>query len=268
MFDAAAQRLGGQLREAVEQHGIDAADGVFGFGLVARTHHEAVAAATDLGALGDDVKGRAVAVGRKETHGIAFGFTLLANFFRQADGGEGASGAEAFVVGDGRPFDGLPEATCLGDSGVEIGAGRVVDGDADGDVGDVIADAAFGNGLTEGFFEEEGVGDDLEAVGGPGVGLPAIRASRLSALVFVGEIGAVAPAEAIDLAGQTERGAGEFEVDGFAVLVGFEGGVELTAGENGGVGDADFLDLFKVEEARTVRQGVQSHDTHRRLVAR
>ena len=174
MFDAAAQRLGGQLRETVEQNGIDAAHGVFGFGLVARTDHEAVAAATDLGALGDDVQGRAVAVGRKETHGIAFGFALLADLFGQADGGEGTAGAEPFVVGDGRPFDGLAEAASLGDGGVEIGAGRVVDGDADGDVGGVIADAAFGNGLSEGFFEEEGVGDDLQAIGGPGVGLLAV----------------------------------------------------------------------------------------------
>ena len=132
----------------------------------------------------------------------------------------------------------------------------------------MIADAAFGDGLSEGFFEEEGIGDDLQAIGGPGVGLLAVGASRLSALVFVGEIGAVAPAKAIDLAGETERGAGEFEVDGFAVLVGFEGGVELPAGEDGGVGDADFLDFFEVEQARTVGQGVQGHDADRRLVAR
>ena len=156
----------------MEQHGIDAADGVLGFGLVARTHDEAVAAATDLGALGDDVKGGAVAVGREETDGIAFGFALLANLLGQTDGGERASGAEAFVVGDGRPFDGLAEAAGLGDGGEQIGAGGVVDGDADGDVGGVIADAAFGDGLSEGVFEEEGVGDDLEAVGGPGVGRP------------------------------------------------------------------------------------------------
>ena len=84
--------------------------------------------------------------------------------------------------------------------------------------------------------------------------------------MFVGEIGAVAAAEAIDLAGETERGAGQFEVDGFAVLVGFEGGVQLAAGEDGGVGDADFLDFFEVEEARAVRQGVQGHDAHRRFV--
>jgi hypothetical protein len=229
MFDAAAQRLGGQLREAVEQHAIDAANGMFGFGLIARPHHETVAAAPDLGALGDDVEGRAVAVGRKETNGIVFGFPILANLFRQTDGGEGAAGAEPFVVGDGRPFGGLAEAAGLGDGGLKIGAGRIVDGDADGDVGGVITDTAFGNGLCEGFFEENGVGDDLEAIGGPGVGLLTVGASRLTALVFVGEIGAVAPAKTIDLAGETEGGAGEFQVDGFAVFVGFEAYRPTTA---------------------------------------
>jgi len=74
--------------------------------------------------------------------------------------------------------------------------------------------------------------------------------------VFIGEIGAVAAAKAIDLAGEAEGGAGEFEIDGFAVLVGFEGGVKLPAGEDGGVGDADFLDLFEIEEAWAVGKGV------------
>jgi hypothetical protein len=259
VFDATAKRLGGKLREAVQQDGIDAANGVFGFGLLGggpRADNETIAAATDLGALGDDMESRSVPVGRKETDGIALGFALLADLFRQANGSEGTAGAEAFVVGNGRSFDGLPEVASLGDGGAEISAGRVVDGDAHCDVGGVIAKAAFGNGLSEGFFEEEGIGDDLQAIRGPGVGLPAVGASRLSALVFVGEIGAVAPAEAIDLADETERGAGEFEVDGFAFLVGFESGVELPAGEDGGVGDADFLDLFEVKEPRAVGQGV------------
>ncbi len=36
--------------------------------------------------------------------------------------------------------------------------------------------------------------------------------------------------------------------------------MELPAGEDGGVGDADFLDFFEVEEARAVGEGVQRHD--------
>src|SRR6185437_14613282 len=154
MLDATTQRLGGELRKTVEQNGIDAANGVLGFRLVARADHETVAAATDLGALGNDVEGRAVAVGRKETDGVVLRFAFLANLFRQANGSERAAGAEAFVVGDGRPFDGLPEAACLGNGRLEIGAGRVVNGNANGDIGGVITDAPFGNGLSEGFFEE------------------------------------------------------------------------------------------------------------------
>ena len=79
--------------------------------------------------------------------------------------------------------------------------------------------------------------------------------------MFIREIGAVAPGEGeVDLADQTESGAGEFEIDGLAVLVGFEGGVELPAGEDGGVGDADFLDFFEVEETTAIGQGMQGHD--------
>src|SRR6185437_7329356 len=107
-------------------------------------------------------------------------------------------------------------AACLGNGRLEIGAGRVINGNANGDIGGVITDAPFGNGLSEGFFEEQGVGDDLQAIRGPGVGLLTVGAARLSALVFIGEIGAVTPAEAIDLADETERGAGEFDIDGFA----------------------------------------------------
>ncbi len=106
---------------------------VLGFAAaVARTDDEPVAAAPDLGALGDDVEGGAVPVGREEPDGLALGFPVLADFFRQADGGERAAGAEAFVVGDGRPFDGSRSRRAVGDGGAAVGAGRVVDGDADG----------------------------------------------------------------------------------------------------------------------------------------
>jgi hypothetical protein len=124
----------------------------------------------------------------------------------------------------------------------------------------VVADAALGNGLAEGFLEEDGIGDELEAVGRPGRRGLAVAATGLAALVFVGEVGAVASAEAIDLAGQAEGGAGEFEVDLFAVLVGLEGGVELAAGVDGGVGDADLLYFFEIEKPGAVGQGVQRHD--------
>src|SRR5207245_4375973 len=62
-------------------------------------------------------------------------------------------------------------------------AGGVVDWDANGDVGGVVADAAFRDGLVVGFLDEEGVGDELEAVGRPGEGGVVGEAARLGALV-------------------------------------------------------------------------------------
>ena len=124
-------------------------------GCVARADDEALAAAADLGALGDDVEGGAVAVGREEADGLALGFALLADLLGQADRGERAADAEPFVLGDRRPFDGLRGAGGPRRWPRAVGAGRVVDGHADGDVGGVIADAAFGDGLAEGLFEQE-----------------------------------------------------------------------------------------------------------------
>ena len=78
--------------------------------------------------------------------------------------------------------------------------------------------------------------------------------------MFVGEIGAVTAFEAIDDAGKAEGLVGEFELGRFAFLVGFEGGVKLTASENAIVGDADFFDFFQIEESFAVVQGVEGHD--------
>jgi hypothetical protein len=248
----------------VEQDGIDAAHGVFRFGLVAGADDEAVATATDAGALGDDVQGGAVAVGREEADGVAFGLAVVADLFGQADGGERTAGAEAFVIGDRRAFQGVAESSGGTEGVAQLGAGGVVDGNADSEVGSMVADATLGDGLAERVFEEDRVGDNLEAVGGPGGGGVVVEAAGLAALVFVREIGAVASAEAIDLSGETEGGAREVDGGGLALFIGFKGSVELPAGEDGGIGDADFFDLFKVEEALAVGQGMQGHHTHRR----
>jgi hypothetical protein len=42
--------------------------------------------------------------------------------------------------------------------------------------------------------------------------------------------------------------------------IGFQVGVQFPAGEDGGVGDPDLLDLLQVEEARAIGQSVQGHD--------
>jgi hypothetical protein len=60
---------------------------------------------------------------------------------------------------------------------------------------------------------------------------------------------------------------GEFDLGGVAVVLGVEGGVELTAGVDALVGDADLFDLFEVKEARAVGEGVQGHDADGRGVA-
>ena len=93
--------------------------------------------------------------------------------------------------------------------------------------------------MAEGAFQQHCIGDDLEAVGGPGGGLAVGRSGGLAALVLVGEVEAVAAAEAIDLAGQAQRGGGHLDGDGLAVAVRLEGGVQLPAGVDALVGDAD-----------------------------
>jgi hypothetical protein len=75
------------------------------------------------------------------------------------------------------------------------------------------------------------------------------------------------PSEAIDLADEAEGVGAEVEADGLAVLIGGEGGVQLAAGVDALVGDADLLDFFEVEQAGAVGQGVQGHDAQGRVVA-
>jgi hypothetical protein len=161
VFDAATQPLCGYLSVTMHQKRLDTADGVFGLRPFARLDDQGIVTATDVRPLRDDVQRGAVAVGRKEADGIALGLALVANFLGQTDGGQRAAGAEAFVVGDGRAFDGLAEPAGQGDGLAQLVAGGVVDGNADGDVGGVVANAALGDGLTEGFFEEDSIGDEL-----------------------------------------------------------------------------------------------------------
>jgi hypothetical protein len=42
--------------------------------------------------------------------------------------------------------------------------------------------------------------------------------------------------------------------------------MQLPAGEDAIIGDANFLDLLQIEEARTIRQRMESHDAHGRSV--
>jgi hypothetical protein len=212
------------------------------------------------------MEGRTVAVGWEEANDIAFGLTVVAYLFGKADGSQRTAGTKPFVVGDRRAFDGVAELAGQRDGPMQFRAGGVVDGNANRDVGGVIVNPAFGDGLSEGFFEKHGVGDELHAIGGPGSKLSAFGPRWLSAFVFVGQVGTIAATQAIDFAGESESGTGEFDVDGFALLISFECGMELPPRENGGVGNADFFDFFEVEETLTVSQRVQSHNSHGRLM--
>jgi hypothetical protein len=58
---------------------------------------------------------------------------------------------------------------------------------------------------------------------------------------------AIPPPQTIDLAGQTQGGTVQFDADALAVLVGFEGSVQLPASVDGSVRNAEFFYLFEVE---------------------
>src|SRR5262249_23408164 len=93
-----------------------------------------------------------------------------------------------------------------------------------------------------------------------------VEPARLTALVLIRQVTSVAPPEAIDLAGQTNLVAGQLDAGPLVAFVGFEPGVQLAAGVNTLVGDADFFDLFQIEKAMAIPQRMQSHDPQGRGV--
>jgi hypothetical protein len=109
--------------------------------------------------------------------------------FREADGGKGAAGALALVGGDGRPHGGLAKLACAQDELTDLGAEVGVEGDADGDVVGVVADAALRDGTPAILFEEEGVGGDLDGVRWPGLGLAGRASTGAAALPVEGAAG-------------------------------------------------------------------------------
>ena len=71
--------------------------------------------------------------------------------------------------------------------------------------------------------------------------------------VFVGKMAAITSSDAIDLAMQAERGTAEFEADLLAVLVSFEGSMELTASVDGcHAATLMRLHFLKVKKTRTI----------------
>jgi hypothetical protein len=49
----------------------------------------------------------------------------------------------------------------------EVIFGLLIDGDSQGFVGGMITNSAFGNRLAERLLEKNGIGDDLDSIGGP-----------------------------------------------------------------------------------------------------
>ena len=111
---AEGQGLGGGLGLAVQDEGVEFADGVLaGRGAVGRRNDEGVAGAADAGAGGDDVEAGAVSVGREEADGVAVGVPGLAGLLGQADRGERAAGAEPLVLRDRGPLGRLAHAVMV-----------------------------------------------------------------------------------------------------------------------------------------------------------
>jgi hypothetical protein len=266
MFDTTAECLCRDLRKSVQQDRVNPADGVFCLGLVARLDHEAVIAASDMCSVGDHMEGGAIAVRWEEANGVALWLALLPDLLGQTDWSEGAAGTKPLIVSDGRPFERHTDLSGLVEGGLQVGPSGNVDGDADSNVGSMIADTAFGDRLSERLLKENGVGDDLEPVGWPGIGCLTVVASRLAALVFVGEVGAIAPSHTIDLADQTEAGGCKLHAHLFALLIRFERRMQLPPSEDTIIGRLDALDFLKVEEAWTVGEGVQRFDPQRGFV--
>ncbi len=153
------------------------------------------------------------------------GVVGLPDLLGEADRGQRASIAEPLVLRDRRPFGRLAEllrgADCLDEVVSRLG----VDRDAYGDVVGVVSNPPLGDGLPRGGFDQHGVGDDLQPVGGPGHGRLVVAAGA-TAFVFVGEEGAITPPQCVDFADEAQARVGQFELGALSFLVGFERGVE------------------------------------------
>ena len=187
--------------------------------------------------------------------------------FRQADRRQRTSRAEVFVFGDGRPLDTAAEFARPLDRGLQVAAGRLVDFDEGGHAIGVVADAGLGDRLAEALFQEDGVGDGLDAIAGPGLGMAVVVAAAPPALVLDGHPCAVAAAHGVHFAEKAPALAGDFQRALFGRFIVGRGDLDVQspAGVDGGVGHANFLDLFQIEKPLAVEQGVQSHDPQGRF---
>ena len=66
----------------------------------------------------------------------------------------------------------------------------------------------------------------------------------------------IAAAYCIHLSDEAKGRVSQFELGSLSLFIGRQGGMQLAAGVDGGIGDADLLDFFEVEQARAVGQRV------------
>lgn len=172
------------------------------YGLMAAGNFDLLSGAADCGSRFENVYDLAIVVCGKQPSWLPLGIARQSGFFWKADWGEGTAGAEVFVVGDWRALGGLFERSGFFDGCANVGAGRVVEGDANHHVVGVVANSAFWNGEAFGGFEETGVGEDLQAIAFPGLGLLAIVPATAATFVLVGDCVSVAGAEGVYSASQ------------------------------------------------------------------
>jgi hypothetical protein len=79
--------------------------------------------------------------------------------------------------------------------------------------------------------------------------------------VLVGNQGPVAPPQGIELTLDSNGGTFQLHRDEFPLFI--EGLMQTPAIEDACVGPPDLLDLFQVEEALAVSQGVKGHHSNR-----
>jgi hypothetical protein len=84
--------------------------------------------------------------------------------------------------------------------------------------------------------------------------------------MFIRDIGAISPPEAIDFADEAQGLADEFDLDEFTVFVGGQFGMELSPCIHIFVRDLNIFDLLKIEEPLAIHEGMETIHSQRRLV--
>jgi len=198
----------------------------------------------------------------------------VGGFVGEADGVGGAVEA-AGVIDEGRRAD----SRVGGGAGGGNGGADFVEkflGEGDGDAGSLgpVVDGGFSDGEVD-FFEEKGVGGELEGVVFFGDAVVVFIAAGGAALVVedfasgsgvFDEVDDAPEAEGIGFEREGAEGSAFGEVEVVLPVGGFIG-IAVEVGTGGGVGilNPEVLDPLEVEEALAVGEVVQAPDGHGRV---